>query len=372
VSLYRLLRPLLFRLDAETSHHLVLRGLRAFYTVPGAAPLVRACIRRRVPPLPVQVMGLTFANPVGLAAGLDKNAECAGPLAGMGFGFLELGTVTPRAQPGNPRPRLFRLPSARVLINRMGFNNAGVETFVANLQAWGRPCPVGVNIGKNKDTPNERALDDYVLALRAVYRHADYIAVNVSSPNTPGLRSLQTGEQLEPLLAGIQRERAALATMHGRTVPIALKIAPDISDAEIADIARLVLRHRFDAVIATNTTIARDGLDDSALAQESGGLSGPPLKLRSTTVIEKLYAHLQGRIPIIGVGGIESADDAWDKFLAGADAVQIYTALIYQGPTIVREIVTGIADKVMDLGCASLTEALAKVRNRSRKQEAQS
>lgn len=327
--------------------------------LPGAARL----LGRRVAPLPARLLGLDLKNPVGLAAGLDKNAECLGPFAAMGFGFVELGTVTPRPQPGNPRPRLFRLVRARAVINRMGFNNAGVDAFVENVKRWGHPCPIGINIGKNKDTPNERALDDYVLALRAVYAQADYIAVNISSPNTPGLRALQEGNQLETLLSGLQRERTALAAMHGRVVPIALKIAPDLDDAQIAEIARLVLRHHFDAVIATNTTLSRTGVENEPHAAETGGLSGRPLKARATDVIRKLYGELRGKIPIIGVGGIETADDAWEKLLAGANAVQVYTAFIYEGPQIVRDIVKGLAQKVADAGCRTLAEALAKARH---------
>ncbi len=362
MSLYRLLRPLLFRLDPETSHHLTFRFLRAAYALPGTALLVRACTGHRVPRLPAQVMGLTLTNPVGLAAGLDKNAECLEPFTDLGFGFIELGTVTPKPQPGNPRPRLFRLEAARALINRMGFNNAGVEEFVAHLQAWDHRCPIGINIGKNKDTPNERALDDYVTALRTVYRFADYITVNISSPNTPGLRALQGGEQLDALLTGLQAQRAALAAMHGRQVPIALKIAPDLDHAQIAEIAELVLRHRFDAIVATNTTLSRVGVEGETHATEAGGLSGRPLKARATEVIATLYRTLQGRIPIIGVGGIENADDAWDKLVAGADAVQVYSAFIYEGPQIVRRIVEGLAHKVEVSGCATLAEAIAQAR----------
>lgn len=360
--LYLLLRFLLFRLDPETSHRLTFRWLRAWYALPGASALARVCLMRRMPRVPVRIMGLELANPVGLAAGLDKNAECVGPFADMGFGFIELGTVTPRPQSGNPRPRLFRLTSVHALINRMGFNNVGMEMFIANLRYWKRFRPIGINIAKNKDTPNERALEDYVLVLRAVYPHADYVTVNISSPNTPGLRALQESEQLASLLAGLQLERSALATRYGHHVPIALKIAPDLDDAQIAEIAQLLLRHRFDAVIATNTTVARPNLEREPLAREAGGLSGRPLQNLSTEVIRKLYRHLQGRVPIIGVGGIENADDAWEKLVAGAEAVQIYTAFVYQGPSIVRKIVKGLADKVADSGSTTLAEALAKAR----------
>lgn len=360
--MYKLLRPLLFALDPELSHALSFGLLRGAYRVPGLAQLTHACLAQELPALPVEVMGLRFPNPVGLAAGLDKNAEYIQPLADFGFGWLEIGTVTPRPQPGNPRPRLFRLPEQEAIINRMGFNNVGVEAFLTNLRAQPKPCLLGINIGKNRDTPAEATAEDYLRALRAVYAYADYVTVNVSSPNTPGLRALQEGEALEPLLAALKREQAALAERHGRCVPLALKIAPDLDDAQIAIIAQLVEQHRFEAVIATNTTLTRPGLP-AALAAESGGLSGRPLKDLSTAVIRKLYAHLQGRVPIIGVGGVSSAQDAWEKMAAGADLVQIYSALIFQGPEVVREIVTGLAERVHASGKPDLREALAQVRN---------
>jgi dihydroorotate dehydrogenase len=352
----------LFRFDPETIHHLTVRGLRGAYALPGGRAVARAVLRQHVPALPVRLMGIDLANPVGLAAGLDKNAECAPAFSDFGFGWLELGTVTPRPQSGNPRPRLFRLVRDQAIINRMGFNNVGLAQFLNNLAHGGQPCPIGVNIGKNKDTPNEQAVDDYVMALRAVYPHADYVAVNISSPNTPGLRALQEGGNLERLLAALKTEQANLRAAHDRYVPIALKIAPDLDDEQIAEIARLLVAHAFDAVIATNTTIARPHLEGEPLAREAGGLSGRPLKELSTAVVRRLYAQLRGRVPIIGVGGIESADDAWDKLVAGADAVQIYSALIYQGPAVVEGIVAGLAERVRASGCATLAEALAKTR----------
>jgi dihydroorotate dehydrogenase len=352
VPLYPILRPLLFLLDPESSHRLTFK-LLPIYSARGA----------RVPELPVTIAGLTFRNPVGLAAGLDKNAECVGPLANFGFGSIELGTVTPKSQLGNPRPRLFRLTPQRALINRMGFPNGGVDAFLGNLRGAERPCPIGINIGKNKDTPNERALDDYLIALRAVYAYADYVAVNISSPNTPGLRALQQGAQLETLLAGLADGRDALARVDGKRVPLALKIAPDLDDEQIGEIARLVERHGFDMVIATNTTVTRPGMDNVALARESGGLSGRALKSLSTDIVRKLYRALQGRVPIVGVGGIENADDAWEKMIAGADAVQLYTALIYRGPGIVRDVVEGLKQRVAATGSATLSQALARARN---------
>jgi len=361
--MYKLLRPLLFALDPETSHALSFGLLRGAYRVPGLAQLTHACVAQKIPPLPVEVMGLRFPNPLGLAAGLDKNAEYLQPLADFGFGWLELGTVTPRPQPGNPRPRLFRFPEQAAIINRMGFNNAGVEAFLANLRAQPRPCLLGINIGKNRDTPAERAIADYLTMLRAVYAYADYVAVNISSPNTPGLRALQEGEALEPLLAALKREQAVLAGRHGRRVPLALKIAPDLDDAQIGVIAQLVEQHGFEAVIATNTTLTRPGLP-AALAVESGGLSGRPLKDLSTAVIRKLYACLQGRVPIVGVGGVGSAQDAWEKLAAGADLVQIYSALIFQGPGVAHSIVAGLAERVRAAGKPGLREALAQTRGK--------
>lgn len=363
-ALYRMLRPLLFWLPAETSHHLTFILLGLFYRLPGAGSITRALLTRRLPALPVTVMGLRFPNPVGLAAGLDKNAGYVRPLADFGFGYLELGTVTPRPQPGNPKPRMFRLPRHAALINRMGFNNVGVQKFIANLARQGRPCPIGINIGKNRDTPVERAVEDYRTAMQAVYAHADYIAVNISSPNTPGLRDLQQQENLEELLRALKAEQAALAGKYGRYVPIALKIAPDLDDARIDAIAQRVLEHKFDAVIATNTTIARPGVEHEPLADQTGGLSGRPLKRLSTEVIRKLHAHLQGKVPIIGVGGIENADDAWEKLEAGADLVQVYTGIIYEGPGIVQNIVQGLFDRVRAAGGDNLSDAVARARKR--------
>lgn len=360
--LYSLVRPLLFRLDAERIHRLTFGTLRHAYRMPGLPAAVRAAFARRTPSLPVEAMGLTFPNPVGLAAGLDKDGRHLRPLADLGFGWLEIGTVTPRPQPGNPTPRLFRLVAERALINRMGFNSPGVDAVVRHIGAAPKPCLLGINIGKNRDTPIERAVEDYVHVLRAVYIHAAYIAVNVSSPNTPGLRALQEQSRLEELLGSLKLEQATLTRAHGLYVPVALKIAPDLDDEQLVAIARLVLKHRFDAVIATNTTLARPGVGHALLAGEAGGLSGRPLKERATVVIHKLYAELNGRVPIIGVGGIENADDAWEKLLAGADLVQLYTALIYEGPSIVRRIVAGLAERVRASGHATLAQAVAAAR----------
>lgn len=359
---YDLFRPLLFQLDAERSHHLAFGALRVAARVPGITALLRARLGNRVPKLPVDVLGLHFPNPIGLAAGLDKDARYIEPLAAFGFGWLELGTVTPRPQTGNSRPRLFRLPSYRAIINRMGFNNAGIDAFVANLSHRKKPCLLGINIGKNKDTPNERAIDDYLYALRAVYIHAAYVTVNISSPNTPGLRALQEQEKLEELLSALKTEQQALTRAHELYVPLALKIAPDLTDEQIGFIAQTVLSTGFDAVIATNTTLARPAMDNELLAHETGGLSGHPLKPLSTRVIARLYHYLQGKVPIIGVGGIEDADDAWEKLVAGADLLQIYTVLIYEGPRIVERIVRGLCERVIRSGQPTLATAVAQAR----------
>lgn len=361
--MYSLIRPLLFALDPERSHDLTLGLLRTAYRLPGTSTLLRKCYADRTPSLPVEVMGLRFPNPLGLAAGLDKEARCLAPLRDFGFGFLELGTVTPRPQPGNPKPRLFRLARHAAIINRMGFNSSGLDKFLANLAAQPRRGLIGINLGKNKLTPDAQAIDDYLAGLRAVYAHADYVTLNISSPNTPGLRALQDEAPLAALLTALKHEQGLLTRTHGRYVPIALKIAPDLDDSGIDTIARLLAKHKMDAVIATNTTITRPGLEHEPLAFETGGLSGQPLGELSTQVIRRLYSTLQGRIPVIGVGGIGNADDAWEKLVAGADLVQLYTAFIYQGPGVARAIVRGLAEKVRAHGAASLTDALQAARS---------
>ena len=335
--LYRLVRPVLFQLDPETTHDLTLTSLRALGHLGSANPL-----RLQPSGSPRTVMGLHFPNPVGLAAGLDKNGECIDGLAALGFGFLEIGTVTPRPQPGNPKPRLFRLPEAEAIINRMGFNNAGVEHLLQQVSQARYQGILGINIGKNKDTPVDQALDDYLIGLREVYQAASYITVNISSPNTPGLRDLQSGDHLDQLLMGLMAERELLATRHHRTVPIAVKIAPDLDAAEIEAMADALVRHGVDAVIATNTTSARAGVEQMRHGGESGGLSGRPVFARSTAVVAQLAARLQGRVPIIACGGILGLDDARRKLDAGAELVQIYSGLIFRGPGLVRELVQGL------------------------------
>jgi len=287
-------------------------------------------------------MGLDFPNPVGLAAGLDKDGECIKAWEALGFGFIEVGTVTPRPQAGNPKPRMFRLPPAQALINRMGFNNRGVDFLVEQVRRTRFKGVLGINIGKNADTPVERASDDYLIGLRKVYPWASYIAVNISSPNTPGLRDLQYGEALDRLLAALKEEQQRLADVHGRYVPLAIKIAPDLADVDVRTVGQALLRHGMDAVIATNTTFSRAGVESLPHAQEAGGLSGAPLMARSTEVVVRLADVLEGRLPIIAVGGILSGADAAAKIAAGASLVQLYTGFIYRGPELIREAVQAL------------------------------
>ena len=338
---YALARRFLFGLDPETAHELTLLALAGTQST----PLQKAYSNSRVDD-PIRLAGLTFPNRVGLAAGLDKNARCIDGLGAIGFGFIEVGTVTPLAQDGNPKPRLFRLPQARALINRMGFNNEGLDSFVANVKRSAlyrqrldatATLLLGLNIGKNAATPIARATDDYLLALDGVYPYADYVAVNISSPNTKNLRSLQSDAALDQLLAALARRRKDLARRHGRQVPLFIKIAPDLESAQVDVIAATLRRHGMDGVIATNTTLARDAVKGLAHSDEAGGLSGAPLLLPSNRIITQLRAALGPGFPIIGVGGIMSAADAVSKIRAGADLVQIYTGLIYHGPALVKE-----------------------------------
>ena len=330
--MYSLLRPALFRLAPETAHHLTLNGLNAAYSL-GLSRLLAA----NIPGDPRTVMGLTFPNPVGLAAGLDKNGDCINGLAALGFGFIEIGTITPLPQPGNPRPRLFRLPEASAIINRMGFNNEGVDALLANVARANYQGILGINIGKNAATPIENAADDYLICLRKVYAHASYVTVNISSPNTKNLRQLQDETALNDLLAQLKAEQQKLADLHGKYVPVALKIAPDMEGEQITQIARLLMQHSIDGVIATNTTLSREGVENLPHGNETGGLSGAPVRDKSTAVIRQLAADLQGALPIIGVGGILNGTDAAEKITAGAALVQIYSGLIYRGPELVAE-----------------------------------
>ena len=330
---YGLARPFLFGLDAETAHELTLHALQLTQRTPLALAYANSLVRD-----PVNIAGLIFPNRVGLAAGLDKNAACIDALGAMGFGFVEVGTVTPKAQPGNAKPRMFRLPQASALINRMGFNNDGLDTFVANVQRAGfrrKGRILGLNIGKNATTPIARAVDDYVACLNGVYAHADYVTVNISSPNTSNLRELQHDAALHSLLGALAQRRQVLQDQHGRTVPLFVKIAPDLDPAQVRQIAQLLRHHAMDGVVATNTTPARDAVAGLAHAGEAGGLSGAPVRAASNRVITQLRQALGPDYPIIGVGGILSAQDAVEKIQAGADLVQIYTGLIYKGPTLI-------------------------------------
>jgi dihydroorotate dehydrogenase len=334
-SLYDLTRPLLFALDPETAHKLTLPALKY------ASALGLTRIIKQPKPDPRTVMGITFPNPVGLAAGLDKDGGYIDALADLGFGSIEIGTVTPRAQPGNPTPRIFRLPQARAIINRMGFNNGGVDAFVANVQAskfyQNRAGVLGLNIGKNADTPIERAADDYLLCLEKVYPYASYVTVNISSPNTKNLRQLQGASEIDALLAQLKQAQTRLADQHRRYVPLALKIAPDIDGEQIKNIAGALLRHKIDGVIATNTTLSRTAVAGMAHGAEAGGLSGAPVFELSNTVIRLLKAELGEALPIIGVGGILCGQDAKAKIDAGAKLVQLYSGLIYAGPALIGD-----------------------------------
>lgn len=335
--LYSIVRFFLFLLPAELSHDLGLRGLRLAHKL-GLLGLLKPAI----PVLPVSAFGLQFANPVGLAAGLDKNADYIDALGALGFGFVEVGTITPKGQPGNPRPRLFRLAPEHAIINRMGFNNKGVDHMVAQLQKRTYRGVVGVNIGKNLTTKVEDAVQDYLICLRKVYAYADYIVVNLSSPNTPGLRSLQFGEPLAALLTTLQQEQQGLAAAQKRQVPLLLKIAPDLTPEEVTSIAETVKRVGIAGVIATNTTLSRVGVENSPHGNEAGGLSGAPVAQSSTDILRQLNAALAGAMPTIGVGGVMQGQDAVAKVTAGATLVQVYSGFIYRGPALIRDAVRAL------------------------------
>ncbi len=341
---YTLARPFLFGLDPEVAHEATLHALASFQNTPAQCLWQQARVHD-----PVTLAGVRFPNRVGLAAGLDKNGRCIDGLGAMGFGFIEVGTVTPKAQPGNPKPRMFRLPQAQALINRMGFNNDGLAAFLANVarahsfrKAGG---VVGLNIGKNAATPIEDAVSDYLTCLDGVYPHADYVVVNISSPNTKNLRSLQSDDALDALLSALQTRRDALHKVHGRSVPMFLKIAPDLEETQVKLIAAALLRHGIDGVVATNTTLSRTAVQGMSHADETGGLSGRPVRELSNAVIQQLRAALGRSFPIIGVGGVLSADDAVAKLNAGADLIQIYTGFIYRGPALVTETAKAAARK---------------------------
>ncbi|MCW9014445.1 MAG: quinone-dependent dihydroorotate dehydrogenase [Gammaproteobacteria bacterium] len=334
---YSFVRKILFKLDAEKAHNFSLKALNLIYNLK-----LTSLIFGKPKQLPVKVMGIEFPNPVGLAAGLDKNGDYFQALAACGFGFVEIGTITPRAQPGNPSPRLFRLPEAAAIINRMGFNNHGVDYLLDKVKSADFNGVLGINIGKNKDTPADKAVDDYLICLEKVYPYADYITVNISSPNTPGLRDLQFGEALNELLAALKKCQKALADQQGRYVPLAVKIAPDMDDNAIEQLAHTFIEYEIDAVIATNTTSSRENVEGLEHADEQGGLSGQPVKEKADHVLQVLSVHLQNKLPIIAVGGIASGEDALNKIRLGASLVQIYTGFIYQGPSLVHATVQAL------------------------------
>ncbi len=339
--MYPLIRKLLFLLPPEIAHQLSLSGLSTLNKL----GILTTSTLEESNQKTVQLMGIDFPNRIGLAAGLDKNGDYIEALAALGFGFIEIGTVTPRAQPGNLKPRLFRLPKAKAIINRMGFNNKGID-YLTDRVAEARENDfrgiIGINIGKNFDTYVENAVDDYLIGLRVAYPYADYITVNISSPNTPGLRDLQYGDELNSLLSSLKVEQIKLAAQHKKYKPIAVKVAPDLEDEEIANIAEILLENNIDALIATNTTLSRESVSNLKNGNQAGGLSGVPVCRMSTEVIRKFHQHLNDQIPIIGVGGIFSAQDAKDKLEAGASLVQIYTGLIYEGPKLIKACVNDL------------------------------
>ena len=336
MNYYPLVKPLLFKLDAERAHYLTLKLLKLSHSC-GLDTLLNPKMIAK----PVTVMGLNFDNPVGLAAGLDKNGDYIDALAGLGFGSIEIGTITPRPQPGNPKPRLFRLPEHQAIINRMGFNNQGIDYLLQQVEKSQYKGILGINIGKNFDTPIEKASEDYLICLRKAYLAASYITINISSPNTKNLRQLQQGDEIKKLLAALKEEQQRLQAQHDKYTPIVVKIAPDLNDEEIRHIAGLLTQFSIDGVIATNTTIERSAVQGHPLADETGGLSGTPVKQQSTYVVTRLADELQGNVPIIAAGGIMNHTDAQEKLEAGASLVQVYSGLIYQGPNLVHEIMQG-------------------------------
>lgn len=337
--LYKLIRKILFMFDAETSHNLALKSLNVVFKTGFSKILFKKTVHD-----PVTVMGLEFKNRVGLAAGLDKNAQYIDSLSAAGFGFIEVGTVTPKGQPGNDKPRLFRLPEAKAIINRMGFNNNGVEDLIAAVKKSKYSGLLGINIGKNFSTPVENAAADYLICFERVYTVADYITINISSPNTPGLRSLQHGEALVTLLTSLKDKQSQLNKIHNRYVPIAVKIAPDLSSEEITELSETFLKTKIDCVIATNTTFSREGVEGMLHADEQGGLSGAPIKNASTHVVSEFSRLFNGKIPLIAVGGIMTAEDAIEKINAGADLVQIYSGFIYEGPDLIYNCAKAISE----------------------------
>jgi len=335
--MYSIIQKLLFTQDAEWSHDFTINWLERTQN-----NLLNYAYKQKLANKPVHAFGLTFKNPVGLAAGLDKNGECIDAFAAMGFGFIEIGTVTPKPQPGNDKPRMYRLPQGQAIINRMGFNNKGVDNLIKNVKKAKYKGILGINIGKNKDTPEGSALNDYLTCLRKVYNYASYVTVNISSPNTPGLRNLQHGEALDELLIGLKNEQKLLQVQYAKYVPILVKIAPDLTEEEIVNMSNSLINAKIDGVIATNTTLDRTEVLGQQYADEMGGLSGAVLTAKSQAVTKKLAEVIGGRIAVIGVGGINSAKSAKDRLDTGASLIQLYTALIYKGPKVIKEIVNSL------------------------------
>ena len=358
--LYRMAKPFLFKMDPEAAHHLIIDGMGAATKVPGMTGLLSAVWGTpAAPELAVDLFGLHFRHPVGLAAGLDKNAKAAKGFSRVGLSFMEVGTVTPKGQPGNELPRLFRLPPDEALINRMGFNNEGADAMAGRLAKLGsRPIPIAVNIGKNKATPNENASDDYRACVRTLFPYGDFFVVNISSPNTPDLRALQHGDELRTLLNAVKDEMGKQAESRGELPkPILVKIAPDNTEEQLEYMAEAIRLSGMSGIIATNTTVGRDGLTHPN-AKETGGLSGRPLAARSTEIVRSLYKMTQGKLPIVGSGGIFTADDAYEKILAGASLVEVYTALIYKGPGLLKEIQGGLLRRLKQDGFSRITQAV--------------
>jgi dihydroorotate dehydrogenase len=362
----KILKPMLFRMDPEKAHHLTIDGMHAVAGIPGGRAFLRGLYAvPQYPELETTLWDIPFANPVGLAAGLDKNAKAVQGFSSIGFSFMEVGTVTPKPQAGNDLPRLFRLPEDAALINRMGFNNVGVDAMAHNLQQAGRhSIPVAINIGKNKTTPNEHAQDDYRACIRGLYGYGEFFVVNISSPNTPDLRSLQHGDDLSRLLDAVQDEMQLQHQKHGGAPkPVLVKVAPDLQDEELLYMVKTIVRSGVAGIIASNTTISRDGLTHRHQG-ETGGLSGKPLTDRSTCLIHKIYAATEGKLPIIGSGGIFTANDAYDKICAGASLVEIYTALIYEGPELIRHINEGLSNLLKDDGFRHISQAVGSAHRR--------
>lgn len=335
-SMYEgLIRPCIFKLDPENAHNLIMKSMK----IASSSSILTSLVSQKVPSRPCKVMGIDFPNPVGLAAGLDKDGEAIDAFGSLGFGFLEVGTVTPKPQPGNPKPRLFRVIPAEGIINRMGFNNLGVDNLIENVKKSRYDGVLGINIGKNKVTPIENSVDDYLYCLEKVYDYASYVTVNISSPNTPNLRTLQLGESLENLVKSLKAKQADCAKRYGKYVPLVVKIAPDLTDDEITNICNIFLKYEVDGIIATNTTLERQMINDMPHVTEAGGLSGRPVFNKSTEVLKKINQIINNQIPIIGVGGIDSPLAAREKLNNGASLIQIYSSFIYKGPKIIQEIV---------------------------------